>query len=363
MVAGSGSKRSVVQSGLSYRGLDDVELRDEAGDGKALVGASSVMRYRCEEEFGGEAGSGAPRWAVGVYDKATGKVEFDVAASYRLVGTPLAREHEVEEKRDEDQSWLERNIALADAFGTKKKQKQLRARVANMVDASHVFAGDDLAGTVAGLAEAAAAAPAPAPASKTSDAGVDWEALLGDGALNAALTTQRAALEDMAREMRKETWVPVDWSAYVASRLAKLGPGDAEAKNRLQLLRHMLLFHALDGHGSMSVFKMKTDKQVPEVVTNHFLAAYALASQTDRPKVFKYNKPKNLKDKLLQHILLVMLKIDGGTADMDAVSKELNTPVKTLAARFKELGCTTETKKKRGASGPANTATLPKDAS
>ena len=69
--AGSGNHK-LMHTVLTYEGMDGVELRDEAGDG-ALVGATSVMRYR------GEVAElpGAARWALGVYDKSTGEVTWD----------------------------------------------------------------------------------------------------------------------------------------------------------------------------------------------------------------------------------------------------------------------------------------------
>ncbi|KAK7250214.1 hypothetical protein SO694_000066110 [Aureococcus anophagefferens] len=297
--AGSGTHK-LMHTVLTYEGMDGVELRDEAGDG-ALVGATSVMRYR------GEVAElpGAARWALGVYDKSSGEVTFEACEAYAVAATPKCRVEGGDDVADRDKSWLERNIALADAFGTKKKQKQLRARVANMVDAGSVFAGDELSSTA---------------------------------------------------EQKLKSWVPADWSPYVRARLAKLGPGDGRLSNLLILLRHMLLFHALDGHGTLKLADMKMSKLVPEDVARHLYGAYAQASENGAS--VKYVKTPALKAKLLSHILLAMLKAEGGTADMDAVSAELKTPVKTLAARFKELGCEVNTKRKKGAKGPANTATL-----
>ena len=348
--AGSGTHK-LMHTVLTYEGMDGVELRDEAGDG-ALVGATSVMRYR------GEVAElpGAARWALGVYDKSTGEVTFEACEAYAVAATPKCRVEGGDDVADHDKSWLERNIALADAFGTKKKQKQLRARVANMVDAGSVFAGDELSSTVAGLAEAAEAAAAAAPAPAAEAPREDYAALFGDEAVTAAIVKQRAFRLDVQAEQKLKTWVPADWSPYVRARLAKLGPGDGRLSNLLILLRHMLLFHALDGHGTLKLADMKMSKLVPEDVARHLYGAYAQASENGAS--VKYVKTPALKAKLLSHILLAMLKAEGGTADMDAVSAELKTPVKTLAARFKELGCEVNTKRKKGAKGPANTATL-----
>ncbi|KAH8064628.1 hypothetical protein JL722_1505 [Aureococcus anophagefferens] len=254
--AGSGTHK-LMHTVLTYEGMDGVELRDEAGDG-ALVGATSVMRYR------GEVAElpGAARWALGVYDKSSGEVTFEACEAYAVAATPKCRVEGGDDVADRDKSWLERNIALADAFGTKKKQKQLRARVANMVDAGSVFAGDELSSTVAGLAEAAEAAAAAAPAPAAEAPREDYAALFGDEAVTAAIVKQRAFRLDVQAEQKLKSWVPADWSPYASENGASV----------------------------------------------------------------KYVKTPALKAKLLSHILLAMLKAEGGTADMDAVSAELKTP-------------------------------------
>lgn len=163
-VAGKGSAHAVLSCPLSYESIRDVEFRDEGEGPGALVGAGPVMRYRAEAVDGTHESS---RWAVGVYDAASGVVEFREAEAFGLRARPKRERAAATGDGDEDIGWFEKNVALADAFGTKKKQRQLRAIASNRVDAATTFGSSALESTLGALGDAAAAkaaAPAPAPA-------------------------------------------------------------------------------------------------------------------------------------------------------------------------------------------------------
>ena len=113
-----------------------------------------MMKYTCKKLEPPKDDPHA-RWAVGVYDKTTGRVDFKYADEFDMYADPLQAKPEETGSALPEGDWLDKKIAIADAFQTPKAQRQLRQRAANRVAPEATFGGADLSSTVKELEEKA----------------------------------------------------------------------------------------------------------------------------------------------------------------------------------------------------------------
>jgi len=342
----------LVHCPLNLDHVANVDL-SQADDGN-LEGASAVMKYRCTRM---DPPTDAPhaRWAVGVYDRTTGRVDFKYADEFDMYADPLiAKETEAGSALPESGDWLDRKIAIADAFQTPKAQRQLRQRAANRVAPEATFGGADLAGTVRELEEKASLVTA-----EEEKSGVEVVATLFDGAFAAhadSLDAQKRALRALASERGRDSWVPETWPVFIVTQLQRAD----EAQTRdLLLARHVLEFRALEQKGTCRVVAIARERQMPEAVLGAILETYAQASKT-AAGAYKYDcRAAPLQDALTVAVLFSLLRANGGRLEVEDAARALRATVKRCTALLRtRLGCAVSAKRKRG-QPHATTARLP----
>ena len=196
--------------------LDHVQNVDLAvNDEGELEGQSNVMKYTCKKL---EVPKDDPhaRWAVGVYDKTTGRVDFKYADEFDMYADPLQAKAPETGSALPEGDWLDKKIAIADAFQTPKAQRQLRQRAANRVAPEATFGGADLASTVKELEEKAQQVQA-----EEEKIGLEVVSTTFDNAFaahSASLDAQKRALQALASERGRDSWVPEAWPVFIVSR-------------------------------------------------------------------------------------------------------------------------------------------------
>ena len=220
-----------------------------------------------------------------------------------------------------------------------------------------------LAGTTCASADGAAstsAVPVAKKGASTPEKMFDWKAVFGLSELRGALEAQRKALQGFARERARPSWVPDDWARFVATRLRSLERGeenDAAKTCELVLLRHLLLFHSLPMRGSVAPVQLGREKQVPVLVLNRLLEDFSESRKGPSKGISgptqQYSRPKALRDKLVAHVVLLALKVDGFNLDLDELAQALDYEPKQLIVYAKELGCNITMHKIPGGSAKA----------
>ena len=340
----------LVHCPLNLDHVANVDL-SQADDGN-LEGASAVMKYRCTRM---DPPTDAPhaRWAVGVYDRTTGRVDFKYADEFDMYADPLiAKEAEAGSALPESGDWLDRKIAIAAAFQTPKAQRQLRQRAANRVAPEATFGGADLAGTVRELEEKASLVTA-----EEEKSGVEVVSTLFDGAFSAhadSLDAQKRALQALAHERGRDSWVPETWPVFIVTQLQRAD----EAQTRDLLLPSVRgAFSGVSGAGR--VVAIARGRQMPEAVLGAILETYAQASKT-AAGAYKYDcRAAPLQDALTVAVLFSLLRANGGRLKVEDAARALRATVKRCTALLRtRLGCAVSAKRKRG-QPHATTARLP----
>jgi hypothetical protein len=317
----------------------DLSITDEGG----LVGQSNVMKYTCKKLEPPKDDPHA-RWAVGVYDKTTGRVDFKYADEFDMYADPLQAKATDSGSALPEGDWLERKIAVADAFQTPKAQRQLRQRAANRVAPEATFGGADLAGTVRELEEKASQQQA-----EEEKSGLEVVSTQFDSAFAAhgsSLDAQKRALKALASERGRDSWVPEAWPVFIVSLLKDAD----EAKTRdLLLARHLLEFRSLDQKGTCRVVAVARERQMPEAVLGAILETYAQASKTAAGS-YRYDcRAAPLQDALTVAVLFALLRAGGGRLRVEDAARALRATVKRCTALLKaRLGCAVSAKRKRG---------------
>ena len=105
--------------------LDHVQNVDLAvNDEGELEGQSDVMKYTAKKLEPPKDDPHA-RWAVGVYDKTTGRVDFKYADEFDMYADPLQAKAPETGSALPEGDWLDKKIAIADAF-----QEMFAAKIA-----------------------------------------------------------------------------------------------------------------------------------------------------------------------------------------------------------------------------------------
>ena len=324
--------------------LDHVQHVDLAvNDDGALEGQSNVMKYTCKKL---EVPKDDPhaRWAVGVYDKTTGRVDFKYADEFDMYADPLQAKPEETGSALPEGDWLDKKIAIADAFQTPKAQRQLRQRAANRVAPEATFGGADLSSTVKDLEEKASQQQA-----EEEKSGLDIVSTTFDNAFaahSASLDAQKRALKALASERGRDSWVPEAWPVFIVSLLRDAD--DAQTRDLL-LARHLLEFRSLDQKGTCRVVAVARERQMPEAVLGAILETYAQASKTAAGS-YRYDcRAAPLQDALTVAVLFALLRAGGGRLRVEDAARALRATVKRCTALLKaRLGCAVSAKRKRG---------------
>ncbi|CAM9644709.1 unnamed protein product, partial [Sphacelaria rigidula] len=246
------------------------------------------------------------RFLVGVEDEASGEVTLHEAGhAYALRQSVAGREDDVESNAMDGTDWKEQRDALVNQFGSKKKKAVIRARDANVIEASKVVGGGALSRVLKqALKEEGtegrspqAAGPADGAAGALMEARrrflppMRLDASTPEGVYSAEDITGRQEMEAMGRQIDREAeglegglqqWVKefAEQSRdacprFVANRIVLL-PDVTEAKQRyrmLQLLylRHMIVFHHSGNLLKGTAGQLSTKLDVPEVVLRRLL--------------------------------------------------------------------------------------------
>lgn len=290
--------RKLVCGAFSKR-MEELEFVDMAAE-------TERVRYTFEKES--DEGR-KMQYAVGVYDAKTKSINLSRAEVYQLVVTPKLEKEDVEVDRT-----LEGRIKMAEQFGSSKKQKQLKARLANQIQVDAKTAAD-LEDTFDSLRKddrkittdrrvAASNAPPRNPEAKTPLEMYDWDALY--------------RFEDLSDQIEA---------------LDKFQSGLPRNPENL-LLRHMIVFYKEKDRGSIYVPDYSRSNNIPEIIVKRFLEQF-----TTKLDGNKYSRPKTLRNKLAMRILLLALKVNDFTLDTKDFADTLGTEPSRLTQFLKELGC------------------------
>ncbi|KAJ1456779.1 hypothetical protein M885DRAFT_153580 [Pelagophyceae sp. CCMP2097] len=170
---------------------------------KCPAGCSKVV-----EDLALSVDEAAPlaRWAVGVYDPEAGTLTLRPCEGVFCL-RPSSKKLPIEKDgAPTEKSYLERAIELNDAFGSVKKQRQLKQRQAGIVDPDNAFGAEGLADILKDLEKNKSASVAgsddllPFPVEECDPADMyNYDSVLGlDADLVSALQAQLAALKKFA---------------------------------------------------------------------------------------------------------------------------------------------------------------------
>jgi len=307
---------------------------------------------------------------------------------------PKKREHE-------NLGYFDSKKLLVDSFGSKKKQKLLKAMTANRIDVNSIAMGggsiteevkeiaisdiidktDENADQAIDPLEQSRRAVLPPfnQDAKTPEEVFDPHQLIGEDAYSVLVRQLKEALEqsDSNGKKKKKSIIPADdennendedqpapsnkkswqeylmsngyWPEFIRTRLLKIREAldvyTKEYVRNLIYLRHLIVFH----QGPMSFYKSNevyAEKfSIPELLLQTLKDKFT--SQHIGNKRMEYKKTKESKTKLILYILAMSLIINGFSLVTSELAEELKLPPQSCAIMLKELGCSITAAKKK----------------
>lgn len=324
----------VVDEGRPCAGLVTGAFSSRIGDlrfkksSQSLEAESDYVSYTIEER------EDNMQWLVGVFDAASHTVVMRRATMSELLMKPkvkLTQEPEAERPR----GYLEDQLEFAQKFGSRKKQKLLRERLANKVELNATAAAE-LQSTIdelkkdtrqinTGRRVVAPNTPLHNPEAKSAADLYDWETIFGLS--DEALVNQVDALNKF-----KDRHIFGELPPFLADNL------DTKPAEVL-LLRHMIVFLHENDKGELRVTDFSREKHIPEGIVVRFLDRYTQHSG-DLARTVKYTRTKQLENKLFMHTTLLALKVNEFCIETTLLASALSVHPGRLQPFFKELGCT-----------------------
>ena len=139
------------------------------------------------------------------------------------------------------------------------------------------------------------------------------------------------------------------WPAHVKELLQRTGlPSDPDSRERVICL--LYLRHLMDFNRGPYTYKYKEavsglagNLRVPEIVASRFLQSFAVAetprSGQQAGALERYQRTKALRDKLVLHIIVMYLIVEGFSVSASKVATDLSMADSGVSPLFRQVGC------------------------
>ncbi|KAI9202085.1 RNA polymerase I associated factor, A49-like protein [Polychytrium aggregatum] len=290
---------------------------------------------------------GHARYVVGVYNKRDGTVKLREAPTFRIA-TLVKSQTMGRSELIGDKNMAARNV-LGESFGTKKKQKEIRAYERNQVDINTL---KDIAGIISDqLHDKASAIPTQEqiqlsalqdrpipkynPEAKTPEDVYHVDDIVSPLELRqmnykSLLSVQlKSELEKALSGLRTTQWVVEHLQQALQSK------ADNDQLRKILYVSHMMRFYGLKENvlnNPNQLYKILGNPS--EVVVEGLLNRFTELQDDEQ-----YRMTARLKDKLLAHILVLCLIIDNYTIEPSSIARDLSLTATKVTSMCKELGC------------------------
>lgn len=306
------------------------------------------------------------RYMVGVYDKDKCKVKLIDANVLRLC--PIEDEDSDKEKETVEEtkklSYREKNEGLIEAFGSSKGNRLVRSRQRN-----EVMSGKVLEVAVGSAVDEAFPSLSSVNVLSEEKATIDYlprynkdascpqdvyllADLLNDVEMDALFAPAHIFIGSTNSQISE--WRNVKrYPAYILNQLEFLPASGEERSRRARILLYLyFLYVAYNLRATDLRQKKPLPPDVPSVIKKRIFDDFTNQVMSTKGTQTIY-MPKNMKDKLLLHILVIVLVLEDFSVDFTPLEEDIG---KKLRPYFEQLGCKIMTQKK--STGNSNLAIL-----